>query len=461
MGDGIPMERIRNLSIRKSIGLYLAVSLTVSFLAAVAVMKCASYVQERVWWKYVDEDRYFEAVNGEGRDYMVNVPRPAAGEMGKVDYEISEICDFLQTYTVLFLSIGGSFLAVYLFYRQKLAPPLRELSEASRRIGENDLDFAVTYENRDELGRLCHEFERMRQELVQNNRRLWQNIEDERELRAAIAHDIRSPLSVLKGYQEMLLAFLPEGTISTRKAAEMLGEGMKQIDRMDVFIETMRKLSSLEDRALLSWEITAESLQKELQAEIDVLAAGREKTVVLAVEEGAGQEEMPAAGREKAVVLEEEGTAKKARSRDVQDERTAAGRAMWDAQRTGSRAVQGEEAEKTSAPAAFTGDKEVILEVAENLLSNALRYAGETVEITASVTETELSLRVRDDGCGFGEDIGELTKAFHRQNIRDSLKHAGLGMYISRLYCEKHGGRLLLENDERGGASVTAVFCSL
>lgn len=406
MGDGIPMERIRNLSIRKSIGLYLAVSLTVSFLAAVAVMKCASYVQERVWWKYVDEDKYFEALNEGGRDYMVNVPRPSAGEMEKVDYEISEICDFLQTYTVLFLSIGGSFLAVYLFYRQKLAPPLRELSEASRRIGENDLDFAVTYENRDELGKLCHEFERMRQEQVQNNRKLWQNIEDERELRAAIAHDIRSPLSVLKGYQEMLLAFLPEGTISTRKAAEMLGEGMKQIDRMDVFIETMRKLSSLEDRALLSWEITAESLQRELQAEIDVLAAGREKTVVLA--------------------------------------------------------VQGEgEAEETPAPAAFTGDKEVILEVAENLLSNALRYAGATVEITASVTAEELSLRVRDDGCGFGEDIGELTKAFHRQNIRDSLKHAGLGMYISRLYCEKHGGRLLLENDERGGASVTAVFRSL
>ncbi len=412
------MERIRNLSIRKSIGLYLAVSLTVSFLAATAVMKCASYVQERVWWKYVDEDRYFEALNEGGRDYMVNVPRPAAGEMGRVDYEISEICDFLQTYTVLFLSIGGSFLAVYLFYRQKLAPPLRELSEASRRIGENDLDFAVTYENRDELGRLCHEFERMRQELVQNNRKLWQNIEDERELRAAIAHDIRSPLSVLKGYQEMLLAFLPEGTISTEKAAEMLGEGMKQIDRMDVFIETMRKLSSLEDRALLSWKITAESLQRELQAEIDVLAAGREKTVVLAVEEG---------------------MAKKARSR----------------------AVQGEEAEETPALAAFTGDKEVLLEVAENLLSNALRYAGETVEITASVTAEELSLRVRDDGCGFGEDIGELTKAFHRQNIRDSLKHAGLGMYISRLYCEKHGGRLLLENDQRGGASVTAVFRSL
>lgn len=31
-------------------------------------------------------------------------------------------------------------------------------------------------------------------------------------------------------------------------------------------------------------------------------------------------------------------------------------------------------------------------------------------------------------------------------------------MYISRLYCEKHGGRLLLENGENTGAVITAVF---
>jgi signal transduction histidine kinase len=33
-----------------------------------------------------------------------------------------------------------------------------------------------------------------------------------------------------------------------------------------------------------------------------------------------------------------------------------------------------------------------------------------------------------------------------------------MGMYISRLYCEKHGGQLLLENEENGGAVITAVF---
>ncbi len=106
----------------------------------------------------------------------------------------------------------------------------------------------------------------------------------------------------------------------------------------------------------------------------------------------------------------------------------------------------------------FWGDKEIILEVAENLLSNALRYAEKLVEVRVCVTDQELRISVQDDGVGFCEDAGTITRAFHQKNVKDSLKHAGMGMYISRLYCEKHGGKLLLENREVGGAVVTAVF---
>ena len=99
----------------------------------------------------------------------------------------------------------------------------------------------------------------------------------------------------------------------------------------------------------------------------------------------------------------------------------------------------------------FLGDREVILEVAEE----------KVIEIDLSVTSRELKIRVKDDGEGFQKDKEELTKAFSQQNIKDSLKHTGLGMYISRLYCEKHGGSLLLENDQAGGAVVTAIFRKL
>lgn len=400
MGGGIPVDKIRNLSVRKTIILYVSVSLVCSFFLSAVIMKIAARTQNRIWWNYVDEDRYFQAVQGEGDIpyYIAEIPRPSASDMSSMDYQISELCDFLQTYTVLLLSIMGSGISVLLFYRNKLKKPLEELEQASAQIAQNDLDFRVTYENRDEMGRLCREFERMRGQLAQNNQKLWRMIEDERALRAAIAHDIRSPLSVLKGYQEMLMDFLPDGTIDTKKAVEMLAESMKQISRMDSFVETMRKMNSLEQRTLLPGQITSEQLKMDIQAEIPILEMEKEKRVVLKISE----------------------------TREI-----------------------------------FWGDKEVILEVLENLLSNALRYAKDRIEVAVSVTCPELKICVEDDGDGFVEDAEKVTKAFHQQNIKDSLKHAGMGMYISRLYCEKHGGRLLLENRETGGAAVTAIFCRI
>ena len=110
--------------------------------------------------------------------------------------------------------------------------------------------FHVVYENKDELGQLCKEFENMRKQLEENNRAVWHMMEEEKALRAAIAHDIRSPLSVLKGYQEMLLEFVPEDTLDKAQLLSMLEKGMEQIERMNGFVETMRQMSSLEQRTI-------------------------------------------------------------------------------------------------------------------------------------------------------------------------------------------------------------------
>lgn len=386
-------DKIRNLSVRKTILLYLVISLTVSFLLSACAAWAASCIQEEIWWKYADEDLYFTAVESEGEGYVAQIPRPDSSKMSRLDHAISEACDFLQTYSVLIFSIVGSGGAVFLFYKNKLKKPLEELELASKRIAENDLDFRITYENRDEMGHLCHEFDRMRGQLEENNRHLWHIIEEERALRSAIAHDIRSPLSVLKGYQEMLIDYVPDGTIDKEKTVEMLLEGMKQIRRMDVFIDSMQKVNSLEHRQFTADQISFQQLQKDIQTELDIL--GKERRICLSVKE----------------------------TNEI-----------------------------------FCGDHEVIMEVMENLLSNALRYSKEQIEIKVSLTSQKLTLSVSDDGNGFGEDADKVTRAFHQKNIKDSLTHTGMGMYISRLYCEKHGGRLILENEESGGAIVTAVF---
>ena len=100
----------------------------------------------------------------------------------------------------------------------------------------------------------------------------------------------------------------------------------------------------------------------------------------------------------------------------------------------------------------------MFLEVIENLLSNAFRYAKTKVEMEVFLTCSELQIRIKDDGVGFTIDKQKATELFYQQNVKDSLKHSGMGMYISRLYCEKHGGQLLIENEKQSGAVITAVF---
>lgn len=389
------MDKIKNLSIRKTIVLYMVINLIVCFLLSVFVMRAASEIQNEIWWKYVDQKEYAGMLEGEGEKYITNLPRPNAGEMKRIDHHISEACDFLQTFTVLIISVAGSIISILLFYRHKLKNPIEELELASQKIGQNDLDFHITYTNKDEMGRLCREFERMREQLAENHQKLWKMIEEEKALRAAIAHDIRSPLSVLEGYQEMLMEYLPNREIDIKQAMEMVAESRKQIERMDIFVETMRKMSSLETRELRTEEITSRQLEGDIQAELRILEKKYQKKCYL---------------------------------------------------------------KAASANECFAGDKEVIMEVVDNLLLNALRYAKTKVEIMMSLSFCELKISVKDDGIGFTEDRENVTKLFCRRNVKDSLKHAGMGMYISRLYCEKHGGELIVENSENNGAAITAVF---
>lgn len=389
------MEKIRNLSIKKTIILYLTVSLVFGFLCGALVMGAAEDAQQMIWHKYIDDEEYERAMASGKDNYEVKVARVNRYDMTEQDVFFSELCDFLQTYSILVLSVISMIVAVVLFYRNKIAIPLAELSAASEMIAKNELEFQVTYSNRDELGRLCGEFDKMRAALAENNRHMWKMIEEEKALRAAIAHDIRSPLAILKGYQEMLIEFVPEGQIEKEKIVEMLDAGRNQIERMEKFIESMRRLPRLEERTMDRSEVTLNFLTRQIESSMKVFEKDTQKKGFV---------------RQKSL-----------------------DRKLW-------------------------ADKVAVLEVADNLLSNAFRYAAHEVHVDITADEEELSFSVSDDGCGFKEDTDKVTEAYYHSNPQDDLHHFGLGMYISRIYCENHGGRLLVSNDRAGGASVKAVF---
>ena len=98
--------------------------------------------------------------------------------------------------------------------------------------------------------------------------------------------------------------------------------------------------------------------------------------------------------------------------------------------------------------------------MADNLIGNGLRFAKRQVIVCVLEEESGLTLEVKDDGTGFDISEERAKQAFTTSGLRDDLKHFGLGMYISELYCKKHDGFLTVEN-QSGGACVRAYFRSI
>lgn len=131
--------------------------------------------------------------------------------------------------------------AALLFYRKKLRKPLAELRTASEKISNNDLDFSIGYDSKDELGRLVGSFETMRAMLANNFSEMWRQVEERKRLNAAFAHDLRTPLTVLKGYNEMLQA---SEHAQTKEIAVTMG---KHLSRMEAYVNSMSNLRRMED----------------------------------------------------------------------------------------------------------------------------------------------------------------------------------------------------------------------
>lgn len=136
--------------------------------------------------------------------------------------------------------------AALVFYFWKIRKPLNVLNSAVQKVSENDLNFSIDYEGKDELGRLCQAFEVMRQELVKSNHKMWNSIEERKRLNAAFAHDLRTPLTVMRGYIDLLLDNFGND-VNGGEAKGFVNEISDQIVRLNKFTDTMGTLQRLED----------------------------------------------------------------------------------------------------------------------------------------------------------------------------------------------------------------------
>lgn len=149
---------------------------------------------------------------------------------------------------------------VTFFYKKKLSKPIKLLTNAYHKIEANDLDFTLSYPLNDEMGKLCHAFEKMKDCLSKNNETMFRQFAEQRRLNAAFSHDLRTPLTLLKGHATMLLSFIPKGLVSQQEILDEISVMSKNISRLEKYVNAMTNLYRLEDIDIPRQQITFHSL---------------------------------------------------------------------------------------------------------------------------------------------------------------------------------------------------------
>lgn len=108
---------------------------------------------------------------------------------------------------------------------------------------------------------------------------------------------------------------------------------------------------------------------------------------------------------------------------------------------------------------ALLGDRDRLIQVLTNLISNAVKFspAAGRVRVAAARHESEVAIAVQDWGIGIpAVDQCRLFQRFERLNRgRSEEPGTGLGLAISKAIVERHGGRITLDSREQEGSTFT------
>ncbi len=193
-------------------------------------------------------------------------------EYSPEDEALDQLLRALQALAIPLSYLGGIILCAVIFYRRKLKRPIEILDAASRKIAENDLAFTVEVPCGNELGRLCGSFEKMRAALLTLSREHWAQMEERRRLNAAFAHDLRTPLTVLRGRASLLEAELPPGS----EAAGDVRVMQTHIERLVRYADAMSSLQRMEDVEVRREKTRLPDLAGSLMDTAEILFSGRE-----------------------------------------------------------------------------------------------------------------------------------------------------------------------------------------
>lgn len=176
---------------------------------------------------------------------------------------------------VFYIAVGiGAAAAVY--YRKKLREPITQLQNGVERIQEDNLDFHIEYDGDDELGRLCCSMEKMRRELRQKHKALWESLEQRKLLNASVSHDLRTPITVLKGYLDYLEKNIPQDKLTEDMLLDTVSSMQGAVNRLELYVESVRDIEKIETIEIEKRSENVKLLLNELRSNVRQLAGNKE-----------------------------------------------------------------------------------------------------------------------------------------------------------------------------------------
>ena len=176
---------------------------------------------------------------------------------------------------VFYIAVGiGAAAAVY--YRKKLREPITQLQNGVERIQEDNLDFHIEYDGDDELGRLCCSMEKMRRELRQKHKALWESLEQRKLLNASVSHDLRTPITVLKGYLDYLEKNIPQDKLTEDMLLDTVSSMQGAVNRLELYVESVRDIEKIENIEIEKRSENVKLLLNELRSNVQQLTGNKE-----------------------------------------------------------------------------------------------------------------------------------------------------------------------------------------
>jgi signal transduction histidine kinase len=275
--------------------------------------------------------------------------------------------------------------------------PVKRMDERLREIASGDFSGRVMVPNRDELGALAANLNRMNEDLGRLYRQLEAANRHKSEFLASMSHELRTPLNAIIGFSEVL-------------QERMFGElNAKQAEYLEDILSSGRHLLSLINDILDLSKVEAGRMELEL-TQFDL--PGALEGALTLVRERAG--------------------------------RQGIGLALEVDPRFG----------------ALVADERKVRQVVLNLLSNAVKFTpeGGRVEVRAGRVDGAVEVSVSDTGFGIAsEDQERIFEEFRQAGGPQAGKTegTGLGLALARKFVELHGGRIWVKSEVGKGSIFT------